>query len=247
MAEIPRPFVNQPLTVWIEQLQKAGSAEDRLKALQAISVRAPKEEIIRFASDSLRDSDSMIRALAAKLLGTAQDPISADTETGIVSLLEDSDPDTRFEAARALLRKKSTKSGLAVPVLLEFLDEAETQPLMVAAIINTLVDHGTGPELTEASLLPRLQHRLEDERGEVREAVAIAFAKWPQLCTSLVDQLLPLLDDSEPVVREKIAEAFGLAGIVNEKIQTALETASQDEDSEVARVARESLQRLGKS
>jgi HEAT repeat protein len=78
----------------------------------------------------------------------------------------------------------------------------------------------------------------------VREAVAIAFAKWPSLCQSLVDQLLPLLDDSEPVVREKIAEAFGQAGLTEEKIQSALKIATQDEDTEVARVATEALQRL---
>jgi vesicle coat complex subunit len=244
MPEIPKPFANQSVTAWIDQLQRAESAEDRLRALQAISILAPKEEAANWSAHSLRDSDSMIRALAAKLLGVIDKPLSPESETEIVSLLVDTDPDTRFEASRALLRRKSARSDQAIPVLLAFLDEDETQPLMVAAILSTLVDHGTGDELNEAVLSPRLQRRLEDERGEVREAVAIAFAKWPEMCKPIADQLLPLLDDSEPVVREKIAEAFGRSGIVNEKIQTALQTASQDEDSEVARVAVEALQRL---
>ena len=115
---------------------------------------------------------------------------------------------------------------------------------MVAAVVNTLVEADSIQATAENEFLPRFQRLLDHERAEVREAVSTAFAKWPTMCQSLTDQLLPLLDDSEPVVREKIAYALGRAGVNNESIRTALQSASQDEDSEVARVATESLKQF---
>ena len=244
MPPLPQPFSNTSVADWVTQLQRAEAAEDRLRALQAISLLAPSGEVACWATHSLQDPDATVRALAAKLLGTAEIILPPEIAAKLVALLEDEDPDARFESARALLRRKSGQQNLANRVLLAFLDEEETQPLMIAAIINALVDAGSIDHLTEAELQPRLKRQLENERAEVREAVATAFARWPTLCNSLVDQLLPLLDDSEPVVREKIAEALGHAGIVNEKIRTALQAACQDEDSEVARIAAFALKQL---
>ena len=244
MPSIPQPFSNLPLEGWITQLQQAAQAEDRLRALQAIGSLANPAEIAQSAANSLQDADPMLRALAAKLLANAPSPLATETAARLEFLLNDPDPDVQFEAARTLIRKNSAKDSRAIPTLLAFLDEAETQPLMVASIINLLAANSPIAGLNTTDLLPRLQQRIEHDRGEVREAVAIAFAKWPALCQSLVDQLLPLLDDSEPVVREKIAEAFGQAGLTDQKIQSALKIATQDEDTEVARVATEALQRL---
>ena len=247
MPPIPKPFSSQPISDWIVQLQKDDSAEQRLRALQAIGLLAPPDEIARWAAHALSDNDSTIRALAAKLIGGLRLPVSAETETLLVSLLQDADPDTRFESARALLRTKSNQSGLVPPILFTFLDEEETQPLMVASILNTFAEAEDIPSQVMSELLPRLLRFLDHDRAEVREANSTIFAKWPSLCESCVDQLLPLLDDSEPVVREQIALAFGQSGINSEKVREGLRTASQDEDSEVARVATEALQRLGQS
>ena len=244
MPEIPKPFSHQPLSAWIVQLQESKLAEDRLRALQAVSLLSTRDETSHWATHSLRDADSMIRALASKLLGISEGPISTQAEAEIASLLVDADPDTRFEAARALLRKKAALCDRSIPVLLAFLDEEETQPLMAAAVINSLVEASDVDGLLDSEMFPRLQKWMTSERGEVREAVAMAFAKWPAMCESVTEQLLLLLDDSEPVVREKIAEALGKAGVFNEQIKSALQTASEDEDSEVARVAAQALTRL---
>lgn len=246
MTEISKPFVNTPVADWIRQLQQATSADDRLRALQAIGLLGVKEETAQWAAHALHDADSSVRALAAKQLGTTTATLTPDAESQLATLLSDEDPDVRFESARTILKKETPNQTQAVSLLLSFLDEDETQPLMVAAIINQLVGTKALDQIAETELLPRLKRRLNDERGEVREAVATALARWPSLCPSIMDQVLPLLDDSEPLVREKIAEAIGHAGIANDVIRQALSTAAQDEDSEVARVATESLQRLGK-
>ena len=228
-------------------LQQDDSAEQRLRALQAISLLAPPDEITRWGTHALRDSDSTVRALAAKLIGGLRKPISDESSSSLVSLLQDPDPDTRFEAARALLRTKSKHADLVAPILFAFLDEDETQPLMVASILNTFVEADSFPGRTGSELLPRLLRFLDHDRAEVREANSAVFAKWPSLCESCADKLLPLLDDSEPVVREQIALAFGLSGVNDEKVREGLRIASQDEDSEVARIATEALQRLGEN
>ena len=234
MPPIPKPFASQSISDWIAQLQKNDSPEQRLRALQAIGLLGGPDEITRWAVHALRDNDSTIRALAAKLIGGLRLSVSDETETLIASLLQDSDPDVRFESARALLRTKSKRSDHVVPVLFSFLDEEET--FVEAEVI---------PGRVESELLPRLLRFLDHDRAEVREANSTVFAKWPAFCESCTDQLLPLLDDSEPVVREQIALAFGQSKINSEKVREGLRIASQDEDTEVARVATEALQRLG--
>ena len=244
MPVLPQPFSNQPLSHWIAQFLQAESAEERLRALQAIGLQADSDEVSRLAHQGLADADSTIRAVAAKLLGLHPDGNSGEANSKIAVLLSDDDPDTRFEAARALMRRKSEHRGEAIRALFSFLDEGETQALMVASIINALVEADQLPELDLASFLPQLERRLEDDRAEVREAVAAAFAKWPALCEPVIDKLLPMLDDSEPIVREKIASALGQAGLLSPQILESLQAAAHDEDTEVARIAQEAIQRL---
>ncbi|WP_373653455.1 HEAT repeat domain-containing protein [Schlesneria sp. DSM 10557] len=244
MAVIPHPFSNQPVTHWIALFSDAESAEERLRALQAIGLLGSAEEVNRLAQQGLTDADSTVRAAAAKLLGTPGPLDAGAAETPLTMLLEDEDPDTRFEAARALVRRKSPQQAKAVQTLFSFLGEEETQPLMVAATVDAVVE---ADELSASDLerfLPLLESRFETERGEVREAVAAAFVRWPGLCEKVIEKLLPLLDDSEPIVRERTAVALGKAGNSDPRVIEGLETAAKDEDSEVARVAQESLQKL---
>lgn len=243
MPVLPQPFSNLPLSHWIAQFLQADSPEDRLRGLQAIGLLGDTDEVKRMATQGLSDADSTIRALAAKLLGGCLSPDS-EADSKIVSLLDDEDPDTRFEAARALIRRKSAYQAKSTQALFSFLDEVETQPLMVAAILNALAEAESLQESDFSRLLKHLQTRLEDERAEVREALACVLARWPALCGPIIDQLLPLLDDSEPIVREKIAIALGQAGNAEPQVLESLRTATADDDTEVARVAQEALQRL---
>ncbi len=244
MPPIPRPFSQQSVSDWMNQFQQAKTAEDRLVALQAIGALCPPADALPWTLLALRDPDETIRALGAKLAGNVAAADSKQTEPQLLSLLNDSDPDVRFESARALIRQKSAQAHLAVPVLLTFLDEDETHALMVAAVLNSLVDAEITAQAANDDLGPRIVRLLDHDRAEVREAVSQVFAKWPHLATACIDRLLPLLDDSEPVVREKIAYTLGHAGVANDDVTSALRTASQDEDTEVARVAAEALQAL---
>lgn len=245
MPAIPLPFSELPFSEWIAQFQKADVVDDRFRALQAIGSLGPPDEVTRWATIALRDPDPTIKALGAKLIGNVASSVSDETVDQLKLLLLDSDPDVRFDSARTLIRKKSAQSKLAIPVLLAFLDETETHALMLASIINSIVEADLSPDVADVELRPRIQKLLDHDRAEVREAVANAFAKWPAMARSCADQLRPLLDDSEPVVREKIAFTFGHAGLVNNEIMSALQVASQDEDVEVARVATEALRLLG--
>ncbi|WP_010586857.1 HEAT repeat domain-containing protein [Schlesneria paludicola] len=244
MAKLPLPFSNQSVSEWTVQLQQSPAAEDRLRALQAISLLAQTDETNRIAHNALDDADSMVRAMAARLLGREGIETSNETQAKLVNLLGDDDPDVQFESARTLIRKKSSRAELAFPSLFARLDEAETPALMLAAVISTLTEADLDQQTIEREFRPRVTAWLEHDRGEVREAVASAFAKWPAMSVQCVDRLIPLLEDSEPVVREKIAIALGQSGIKSDLILAGLETARMDEDSEVARVASEALAKL---
>jgi HEAT repeat protein len=244
MPRLPLPFSNQSAADWIVQFQNAADAEQRLRALQAIGVVCPPEEIVQWASKALHDVDPVVRALAAKLSGNPALPLSTSEDVQLFLLLADADPDVRFESSRALIRRKSAQANAAFPILFSFLDEPETHALMVAAVVSALIEAELPPGVVVDELQPRIQKLLEHERAEVREAIAHAFARWPVMVTSLSDQLIPLLDDSEPIVREKIAHAFGQAGVFNGRIKVALESASQDEDTEVAREAADALKAI---
>lgn len=238
------PFSHRTLPEWIVQLEQQEDPDQRLVALQAVGALANPSEKANLAHASLHDCDPTIRAFAAKLTGSVQSPMSQETENRLVSLLCDPDPDVRFESARALIRRKSPQKKLILAALLPFLDERETQALMVAAVINALVEIELDPDTANADLQPRLLNWIDHERAEVREAVSTAFATWPLMSLSCTIRLLPLLDDSEPVVREKIAETLGKSGADSEQIRAALKAASEDEDLEVARAAVEALRRL---
>lgn len=256
MSRLPLPFSNHSVSEWILQLKTASEPEERLRALQAIAVLSPSNEASLSALLSLDDADPTVRALAAKILGTNpstfpdhieglnQNEARDHIQKRLIALVGDADPDVRFESARALIRQKSNRTDLAVPVLFAFLDEPETHALMVAAVANAITEADLTPTMVDEQLLPRVQRLVEHERAEVREAVANAFAKWPLMAAKNTDLLLPLLDDVEPIVREKIAQALGQAGVVNDRIKSALVAASQDEDAEVARQARNALQTL---
>lgn len=244
MSKSYQPFSNRLASDWIVQLQQATDAEKRLNALQAIGVLGTPSEQAHWASVSLTDGDPTIRAFAAKLAGNLKIPLTDEAVMQLISLLDETDPDVRFESARALIRQKSERIHPIVATLLAFLDEPETHALMIAAVVNTLIEVDLSAEMAETEIRPRLLKWLEHDRAEVREAVSTAFAKWPGMASSCPDRLLPLLDDSEPLVREKIAETFGKAGISSEKIRSALKTVCDDEDTEVARVATEALRKL---
>lgn len=244
MPKLPPLFSERSVPEWIALFQSASSAEDRIRGLQAINALCPAEEARRLANQALTDADPTVRALAARLVGNNAAPLSADLDARLQCLLNDDDPDVRFESARALLRCGSVQADQAISKLIAFLDEQETDALMMAAVVSTIVDASPNFSRVESELLPRLSRLIDHERAEVREAVACAFARWPQLSRACSPQLLPLLDDSEPLVREKIALALGQSGLTDDAIKAALSTAANDDDVEVARVAAEALQRL---
>lgn len=244
MSKVPLPFSELSTAEWIKQLQQATTPESRLRALQAVGYLSNADDAAHTSAQVLQDSDPTVRALAAKLTGGSKAAVATETESQLVSLLSDEDPDVRYESAKSLIRLKSPQASKAVDGLFAFLDEPETHPLMQAAVINALVQADLNAEQANQQVGPRLEKLIEQERAELREAVADAFAKWPTMGTACWERLLPLLDDAEPVVREKMALMFGQLGIDRPEIRSALETAAQDEDSEVARVAQESLARL---
>lgn len=243
MARLVSPFSGRSLAEWIEVLQRAESADERYRALLAVKSLGSWEEAVAASHRVLSDDDSVVRALAAKVLGESKrldeadaSPWSAIAEA-LVARLSDLDVDVRFEAARALGRVRSGDAA-ARDVLLSLLDEEDVQPLMLASIITAVAERS---DVDLTLLAPRYGALLTDEQTEVRESVSAAVAQWGVSAAALIEPLLIALDDEEPLVRENAALALGRAGVASEEVAVALKAAATDEDEVVASVARDAL------
>ncbi len=248
MAQFASPFSNRPLPAWIEDLQRAGSADDRYRALLAVISMASPPESVRWCRHSLRDVDSGLRALAAKSLGELKrrtvesDAAWPEISTELVERLGDEDPDVRFEAARALGRVNPQLTE-ALDVLLSLLDDEGTQPLMIAVVVSAL---GERPDADAEVLVPRYRHLLAHPQAEVRENVSAVVAGSGTVAAALVRELIAALDDDEPIVRENAAVALGRSGNNSPEVLAALTTAAGDDDEGVAMAARDAQARLSR-
>ena len=243
-------FSKRPLAEWVEDLQRASSPDDRYRALLAINSVGKPTDAMHWCRQALQDTDSGVRALAAKQLGewkrrgdsaTAVDASTWDQiGAALAGCLRDEDPDVRFEAARALGAIQPLLPE-ANAVLLSFLDDEGTQPLMIAVVVTALGEYA---EAAPDVLLPRLRTLLAHSQAEIRENVSAVIARSQRIAAALASELVLALDDDEPIVRENAAVGLGLSGNVSTDVMSALATAGQDEDEGVADAARTAHARL---
>jgi HEAT repeat protein len=246
MDQFLSPFTTQSVAQWIEELQRAESGDGRYRALLAVVSTGTPMESFRWCRSSLRDADAGVRALAAKTLGELKrrsiegNVDWAEIVTGLTDGLVDEDPDVRFESARALGRIDAA-STKARDVLVSLLDDAGTQPLMIAVVVTALAGHS---DANAEILIPRLRLLMAHPQAEVRENVSAAVAGCDAMAAALVGELITALDDDEPIVRENAASALGRSGIASPEVLAALTAAGEDEDEGVAEAARNARVRL---
>jgi HEAT repeat protein len=244
------PFSNRSLEEWMTQLQQAASAEDRYRALLAITSSGSPQQCLGCCTLALNDQDSGVRALAAKQLrelksrnavGMGESPDTwVEIATKLQTLLTDEDPDVRFEAARALTHVNPDVAS-ARHVLLDFLDDEGTQPLMLAVVVTAI---GERRDLGVAELQPRFQKLLGHAQAEVRENASAVVCQWGADVETMIPELIVALDDDEPIVRENAAVALFHCRTATVEVLAALRTASTDEDEGVAAAAAKSLHKL---
>lgn len=235
------------ITEVLTQFRSATSFEDRYRALQVLTRQLPAEEAVAVVRNGLDDSDSTVRAGASRWLAAqaGQTPRLGPAEVwqSIVqlwqTLLADADPDVRFEAARGLIRLNSDCQP-AQAALQSLLEDQESQPVMLAAILNLFCSIPAVDGIASSNLLKFLGH----EQAAVRESAArfVGHCRIPS--TELARELLLLLEDEEPFVREEAAKSLGNLQVATDEVIAALQTATRDEDSVVAESARHSLQQL---
>lgn len=248
MPDAIHRFADHPLPVWLQRFQSSPNAEERYRALQAVISLSQPEDAVGWLWKGLNDADSAVRAGTAHWLaaqaGKSPRPGTSEQWATIQSrwqqLLNDDDPDVRWESARGLLLLNADVKP-ATAVLLQFLSDDDTQPVMLAAILQIL-GQAAGTLADQPLPWERLLHH---PQTEVREQAARTIG----LCgTAAVQEetphLIPLLDDDEPFVREEAARALGRIGVALPAILSALEAAMTDEDPIVAETAGESLQAL---
>ncbi|HEY4259290.1 MAG TPA: HEAT repeat domain-containing protein [Schlesneria sp.] len=246
------PFASRPLEEWISELQNAISADDRYRALLAITSLGSTQQLLSSCASSLDDTDSGVRALAAKQLRDLKLREKSESDVGgeawtaigakLQTLLGDDDPDVRFESARTLTHV-TPRDAASRDLLLALLDDEETQPLILAVVVTAI---GERIDLPPESLRSRFQRLLGHPQAEVRENASAVVSRWGTAAAPLVLELITALDDDEPIVRENAAIALGNCGAKSEAVLKALEVAVTDEDEGVAEAARAACQKLQK-
>jgi HEAT repeat protein len=239
-----RPFTEKPLTAWCELLRSSPDAEERYRALQAITVLADPAESVHWLRSGLDDLDSAVRAGAARWLASRVEltprPGSAEDWNRIAErwaqLLSDDDPDVRFESARGVMQIDPANAA-AVRVLAELLSDPETQPAMVAAILKVYRTIDRKNAIPTPEWLRWLRH----DQSALREEAVRTLAHWGAGSPNLAQDLVPLLDDEDPFVREEAAKSLGAIGVSSPDIIAAWETATSDDDEIVAAAATASL------
>lgn len=242
------PFPNRSLAEWIKIFQESTGADERYHAMLAINRLGGFADAVPICRQGLRDLDSGVRARAARQLGdraklgmsSGEEEIWSAVADELIEKLTDEDPDVRFEAARAAGVIKP-QAAQARDVLMEFLADPETQPLMVAAVLGVLAERS---DIEEGSLIPQLRNLLGHAQAEVRENASYMVCRMAEGSRALVSELVTALDDDEPVVRENAAIGLGRAGVNRPQVLSALSTARQDDDEGVAAAARAALERL---
>lgn len=248
MSNPKSPFAGRPLSAWLQVLSTGSDAEERYRALQAVIALGREDEVVGLIRQGLDDADSAVRAGAARWLARSAEkssrPGAPDDWKSIQSvwekLLKDDDPDVRFESARGLLALTPDHAA-ALAVVLEFLRDPETQPVMQVSILKTLSQAGMRLSADSAPWLPLLQAG----QAEVRETAARTVGHCGVAAAGeFSSALIALLNDEEPFVREEAARALGNSPTAPEEMLTALEAAANDEDTLVAEAAQASLTAL---
>ncbi len=227
-----------------KRFQSADPAE-RYRAVMGLAAQPDRLAAIIDLQHGLDDTDSAVRAGAARRLAEFALPSSrigdASFWLAITNrwqvLLDDHDPDVRFESIRGLLHLDPHHTT-AVAELWKLFHIDEVHPLMLAAMLKVLGDIGPRdvPPGWQWSALLRHPH------AEVREQAARTAGLWRVQESS--SDIVFLLDDDEPFVREEAARALGLIGQCDASVLAALRTASEEEDEVVAETARQSLEVL---
>lgn len=247
MADAAHPFHNRTLTSWQDQFQSSLQPEERYQALQAILTLSTDNEIVPWMLRALHDADSSLRAAASRWFAHQAEKSQSSGKNEIwpsvlpiwETMLGDSDPDVRFESARGILARNA-EHDRATDVLLEFLNDPETQPVMLPAVLHAL-SLGTGPAENHNVVWEKL---CEHDRSDVREQTARTLGRWGARWAEWLPQLIALLDDEEPFVREEAARAIGALGTATEAVMSALNAAVLDDDAIVSEAAQTSLRKL---
>lgn len=235
------------LAAWLTQFRSSPQFEDRYRALQAVIRQLPAEQAVTVVRHGLDDDDSVVRAGSARWLATqaSQTPRPGDEDiwTSIaarwLTLLEDPDPDVRFESARGLI-PLNTGHPSAAATLSELLEDDDAQPMMLAAVLQLFSSIRPDAGIP----VPAWTRFLHHEQSAVREAAARSLGCWGTGSLELARELALLLDDEEPFVREEAARSLGTMQISSPEVIAALATAANDDDAFVAEAARQSLQLL---
>jgi HEAT repeat protein len=231
----------------LEQLQNHPDSARRYHAFMMLrQAIAGRDEWAGIVELGLSDTDSAVIARAALEAGRLAAGSFPDTiRAKVLGLLNHTDPDVRFEAARGLAGLNDPSPAVA-DVLFLLAGDLETHPQLIAACLDAFAswsERAATPERSKG-IIDLAMKSMAAAQPELRESAAKTLGEMGPAAAVAIPQLLEALDDDEPFVREFAATSLGQIGTTTTEVLEALTLATEDEDEVVAEKAAAALKQL---
>ena len=238
LFRIDRRKAQATVAVFIEELRETDTRSrwHALNYLRKMREEAKEAVPVPLLIDALADPDFGVRGMAAEMLGE----IGLKAEPAVPALrkaLQSNDVWIRGSAALALVRIMGTKATMAVPALIDGLDD-EDQDLRE----DNLRALQTMGSLAKEALPALLWLAKKDDALRALTAETIwRITGEPETPVNLLQQVLK---GADPEARRNAVRILGQMGPDAKAAVSALLTLTQDEDPELRAASMESLQRI---
>ncbi len=205
-----------------------------LDAIAAQGEQAVPRLIAALEYESLREQ-------VAYILGQIG-PAAAPATDALAKLVADEDPNVSTEAAFALAKiGPGAKAG--VPALVEALKRGEGRQTHAAAFALGSI----GPDAAAAE--PALLEVIEGSDNSISLICAWSLVQIqgpsPEVASKVLPELIAGLDSPLPRSRQGAAETLGRLGSLAKNATPQLQHATEDDDEDVRKAAREALEAIG--
>lgn len=202
-------------------------------AAQATRCRSPQRVVARVCASGF--------ALLASLLWlSAISGCQSSSVDRLRAQLHDVDPDTQYEAAKAL-ESMGANAGPAAEDLAMLLDHDDPRLRYRAAKALSKIGIAAAPAV---EALTRCV--IDDDDSEVRYYAAKTLDQIPRAAGERVDLLVQALDDPAPKVRYYVTKTLGKIGDDATVALPKLESLKRDDDPSVRKAAENAIRRIKK-
>lgn len=242
-------FDGQPVSKWIDTVQKDASARKRALAVDALGkiwIAHKHKDVLANVGRALRvDPSAAVRAQAAIVLaGLKPEDIKYGSADLVAALGTEKESRVRKEIILAM-SKFPEVCALGIEPLITCLKDSEPAVKVVAAEAIALAGGQTKTQVKSAA--PGLVPLLKDSEKSVRMAAVYALGRiQPEGASTVAETMASMLaSEKDADIKRELVAAMGLLGEKSAAVVGALAAALAEKDDDVRRTAARALGTFG--